>query len=130
MTLHADQAQLYERAITVGKPLELGEHRLLLTAVDEVNGQNYIGQTFKLSVTEPVSEYRLAAERRFYPVTEQVMSKTAIALRGLSDIYLNVADPIDDQSWSMRLYIKPGVILLWIAGALMAAAFWLVGRRQ
>ena len=76
-----------------------------------------------------MSEYQLAAERRFYPVTEQVMSKTAITLRGLSDIYLNVADPIDDQSWSMRLYIKPGGYCCGLQES-AATAFWLVGRRQ
>ena len=64
--------------------------------------------------------FTLFAERRFYPVSENVTTEAAIAARGLTNIYVSLGGPDGADTWVLRVYYHPMVLLIWFGPALMS----------
>ena len=62
----------------------------------------------------------LKPERRFFPLQQQTVAKTAIHTNLLADFYLALGDPDSQGGWTMRAYWKPLVPFIWIGGVIMA----------
>ena len=47
------------------------------------------------------------------------MTQSAIEAGLLRDLYVSLGEGYDDGSWSLRVYYKPLVRLIWLGGVLM-----------
>jgi cytochrome c-type biogenesis protein CcmF len=48
------------------------------------------------------------------------MTEAGIRTNLLKDIYISLGEPINNNEWSVRLYVKPMVRFIWIGGFLIA----------
>jgi cytochrome c-type biogenesis protein CcmF len=48
------------------------------------------------------------------------MTDAAVAHNPLRDLYVALAEPLDDGEWALRVYVKPMMRLVWFGGVLMA----------
>jgi len=48
------------------------------------------------------------------------MTEAAIHTTLWRDIYVALGEPLDKNTWSMRLYYKPFIVWIWLGGFLMA----------
>lgn len=62
----------------------------------------------------------LLPEKRIYSLQSPSISHAAIHAGLRRDIYVALGQPLDKQSWSVRLYYKPYVRWIWGGGLLMA----------
>ena len=62
----------------------------------------------------------VAPEKRRYFSGRDVMTEAGIRTNLLKDIYISLGEPINNNEWSVRLYVKPMVRFIWIGGFLIA----------
>ena len=109
------------RVLQVGQSYALGPYEVALTAVDKVEGPNYLSTMATMTVTRdgrPVAV--LNPEKRVYPVAGMPTTEAAIDYGLFRDLYLVIGDPQDGGGWAVRSYIEPFANWLW-GGALMMA---------
>ena len=92
-------------------------------------GDNYQAYAFELTSQLNGKPIQLFPERRHYPVRDMTNAKSDIQQVGLTDVYVNVGQNMQDDQFAFRLYIKPGVILLWIGGIIMVIGLLIPRRR-
>ena len=129
--MHADQAFYNEMGVKVGQLVNSRGLGVKVESIKETQKSNYVDQEFQVRLfTKKFGDILLHPHRRYYPVSDQVMNKTAITHDLLTDIYVNIGDMIADGMWAMRVYIKPGVILLWVGAFFMIIGFAYASRRM
>jgi cytochrome c-type biogenesis protein CcmF len=104
-----------------GDSADLQAYTFTFDKVKNLDGPNYEAWAAKLTVTKNgkyVSE--LLAEKRFYPVQRNTMTEAAIDDSFFRDLYVSLGEKLPDNSWALRLYIKPYVRWLWLGGILIA----------
>ena len=62
----------------------------------------------------------LHPEKRVYAAQGMPMTEAAIDTTPLRDLYVSLGDPIDGDTWAVRVYHKPFVSWIWGGCALMA----------
>jgi len=83
-------------------------------------GPNYQAQRGTVRVERGgLTIARLHPEKRFYPSQGTMMTESAVDASLLRDLYVSLGEGFDDGSWSLRIYIKPMVRLIWLGGVLM-----------
>ena len=55
-------------------------------------------------------------EMRVYNVQTMAMPKAAIDASFLRDLYITIAEPLEDGSFGVRFYFKPLVRWIWFGG--------------
>jgi cytochrome c-type biogenesis protein CcmF len=115
------------KVMSVGDALQVGVYQMKLTGVGSVDGPNYLAERGVLEVTRagrPVCS--AAPERRFYPEGRQSVSKVAMCLRDLGDVYMVLgekragAGAAGSAGWLVRAYWDPWSRLIFIGPLLMA----------
>ncbi len=105
----------------VGESIPLAGYDLRFDNIGKRDGENYTadaGEFTLLKGGQVVAE--LKPERRFFPLQQQTVAKTAIHTNLLSDFYLALGDPDSQGGWAVRAYWKPLVPFIWIGGVFMA----------
>lgn len=105
-----------------GESAEVGPYLFRFHGVKRSEGPNYqadLGAVTVLDGERHVAE--LTPEKRFYPSKRQVMTEAAVDHSPMRDLYVALGEPIGDQDWSLRVYHKPLMRLVWIGGLLMFA---------
>jgi cytochrome c-type biogenesis protein CcmF len=64
----------------------------------------------------------LHAQLRHYITTETTQAKVAILNKPFVDLYIALAQPIDQQDWVVKIYYKPGIRWIWYGFLLIALA--------
>ncbi len=82
--------------------------------VEEMKAQNYISTIGLLEVSEPKRSFKLVAEKRYYPASNQIMTEAGIYPTLKQDYYVTLGDNIQGTKWSFRLLIKPFVRFIWL----------------
>lgn len=120
ITLTIHYSQETQLAMTIGKPASIGPYQLILQDINQTEGPNYkaLNGTFMI-VKQQQYVATITAEKRLYNVSRSIMSIPAIDIGLTRDIYVALGDPIDKQSFSVRLYYKPFVRWIWLGGLLM-----------
>ena len=62
----------------------------------------------------------LRSQKRIYTVRNMPMTEAGIDAGFTRDIYMALGEPLDNESWSVRLYHKPFVRWIWLGAILMA----------
>jgi cytochrome c-type biogenesis protein CcmF len=109
----------------LNQKLTLGGYDLVLRNVADVDGPNYAAQRAVMDVTRQGRPICVGGpERRFYPAGGQRLSRVAICVQALSDLYLVVGEPrtgMDGQpGWLVRVIWNPFVRLIFLGPLMMA----------
>lgn len=107
--------------LAIGEQLQINDYVVTLQSIEQVDGANYSASrgTFKVKQGDQAEIY-LYPEKRHYWVARNVMTEAAIDPGISRDVYIALGESLDDKVWSVRVYIKPVVRLIWLGAILMA----------
>jgi cytochrome c-type biogenesis protein CcmF len=110
-----------DAGMRVGDSIVSNGWRYSFTALNKVDGPNYVAARATFEVRSPDGKALLLhPEKRYYTVQQMPMTEAAID-RGFSrDIYLSLGEPTKDGAWAVRMQYKPFVGWIW-AGCLIIA---------
>lgn len=104
--------------MSVGDTLSLAGYHFKLQQVYALQGPNYTGVVANIQIN-PQSHQFLHPQLRYYPITDIMISKPAIAVSFWRDLYVSLAEPVDKRTWILRFYYKPFVRWIWMGGLWM-----------
>lgn len=115
--------------MSVGDNLSLGDYYFKLQQVYALHGPNYTGAVANIEVN-PSNQF-LRPQLRYYPITDVMISKPAIAAGVWRDLYVSLAEPVGKQTWALRFYYKPFVCWIWVGGVcMMLGGVWAILSRR
>jgi c-type cytochrome biogenesis protein CcmF len=105
-----------------GESTSLSGYTIAFDTFEQVAGANFVADTGNFTVTSPSgSTAVLHAERRTYVASGMPTTEAAIGTYGLSQLYLQLGEPLDDTH-VLRVWYKPYILLIWIGALVMAGA--------
>ncbi len=115
----------YETQIDVrmgpGTTQQVGGYTFRFDGVEQVTGPNYASAYATITA---IKDGKLVAvlhpEKRAYPSQESPMTEAAIDPGFTRDLYVSLGDPVDSNTWIVRLQHKPFVLWIWSGCVLMA----------
>ena len=110
-----------EQLMQVGETVTFAEYEFTFQGVQTLDGPNYHAQQGHLTVQRegaPVTE--LFPERRVYQVQTKPMTEAAVHSTPRRDLYAALGPQHAEQTWAVRLYVKPFIQWLWGGALLMA----------
>lgn len=109
------------RVAQIGESFDVAGYQITLTAVDEVEGPNYLSTMAVMDVARNGRHVAtLRPEKRVYPVQAMPTTEAAIDNGIFRDIYLVIGDAQKDGGWAVRSYVKPFANWIWAGAILMA----------
>jgi cytochrome c-type biogenesis protein CcmF len=112
-----------------GETVSVGGYSFRFDGVSEVKGPNYIAARGAMQVSKEGRELRMMyPEKRVYNVQRMPMTEAAIDTGLMRDLYISLGDQVDDNSWVVRVQVKPFVDWIWggcifmALGGLLAAS--------
>ena len=125
------ESTMIERDVAAkpGMSFEVRGYTFIFEGVEPFEGPNYqadIGTIRLLRDGEYVDTLR--PEKRFYPVSGQMMTEAYYEAGVFRDVYVALGDPLDADKteWAVRLYVKPFIRWIWIGALLMAIGGFVV----
>jgi cytochrome c-type biogenesis protein CcmF len=112
----------YEKDVRLapGASTEIGSYRFAFVGAQEAKGPNFIAQQGEVTIErEDHSIATLYPQKRFYPSQRNVMTESAVDASLMRDLYVSLGEGFGDGSWSLRIYVKPMIRLIWLGGVLM-----------
>jgi cytochrome c-type biogenesis protein CcmF len=109
------------RLMNIGDVISVGAYDATLSAVENVEGPNFLSETARFSVARAgkvVTE--LEAERRFYPVRQMQTTEAAIRTTAMGDLYLVLGERRAEAGWAVKAYYNPFVFWMWFGSGLLA----------
>ncbi len=107
--------------LSPGQSVELLGYTFLFKGIQESEGPNYRSDIgwFEIHANgKKIAELR--PEKRFYRVQRSVMTEAAIDWGLGRDLYVALGEALEGDSWSVRVYVRPGVRWIWLGGSLIA----------
>jgi len=105
----------------VNSTVELSGYEFAFEGMKDVEGPNFSAKQGQFRVFEDGKEIAfLRPERRIYRVQTMGMTEAGIDSTMSRDLFVALGDPLDNGAWAVRVYVKPYINLLWLAGALVA----------
>jgi len=104
-----------------GDTASVGAFQFRLADIQELPGPNYQAIAALVEVRRDGELLALLRpERRNYEASGMPMTEAAIH-RGITrDLYVSLGDPVSDNAWAVRIYVKPFVNWIWGGALLMA----------
>lgn len=103
-----------------GQTLNLAGYQFTFNGVDTFSKENYKGFQGNIALAKNGQFItRLSPEKRHY-VTGLPMTEAAIQTQQFNDIYVALGEDLGKGAWSVRIYHKPFVRLIWLGGLLIA----------
>ncbi len=109
-----------------GDTVQLRGYDFRFDGIREEPGPNYMAARGHFTVTRngnPVIE--LEPEKRMYTVQSMPMTEAAISESFINDLYISLGEPVSEQAWAVRIYIKPFVQWIWVGCLMMAGGGFL-----
>jgi cytochrome c-type biogenesis protein CcmF len=111
----------HELAMVPGQQVELGGHAFRFDGVERNVGPNYVADTGTVTVFRDGRQLAvLHPEKRSYASGGQVMTEGAIDPGVTRDLYVALGEPLGNDSWAVRVHVKPFVRWIWAGAVLMA----------
>ena len=109
----------------IGQSIVIGEYRFKFKGVESFSDQNYQGHKGLVEVYDGDDLItNLRPEKRQY-ATGMPMTEAAIDPSLYRDIYISLGEALQEGSWSLRIYYKPLIRLIWLGGLLIALGAFL-----
>lgn len=106
-----------EIELSLYQTVQVGKYQFELVALGEKTGPNYTAKTALLDVK---NHAQIHTEKRYYPNRQMALSETGILPGFMQDIYVSLGEPINAQTWSIKIIIHPLVRWLWLGAILIA----------
>ena len=104
----------------VGESINLAAFDFKLEKLQTYNGPNFQAQQAVVSVKHHGKDMTtLYPDIRFYPAQQNAQPHADISANILRDVYVVLGQPLPNDSWSMRFYVKPLVRWIWTGGVMM-----------
>ncbi len=106
----------------------IGAWRVTFIGVSDRKGPNFVAAhgVFELTSGEGRTIELMEPEKRRYISGGQTMTEAAVDSSLLRDIYVSLGEPIEspkpgqEGAWSVRLYLKPFIVWIWLGCIMMA----------
>jgi cytochrome c-type biogenesis protein CcmF len=104
-----------------GGTATLGAYNFTLQDVQGYHGPNFEADRGAVVVTRAGSTIaELYPEKRLYPSQGSVMTESAVDHSLRRDLYVSLGEAVGDKGeWTLRLYYKPMMRLVWLGGIFM-----------
>ncbi len=107
--------------MTVGDDIVVGGYRFVLKGLQPVSGPNYTAVRAEFSVRRGLADpFTMTPEKRMYRVQQMPMTEAAIDSGLFRDLYLSLGEPLNESTWTVRIYLKPFVDWIWGGACMMA----------
>ncbi len=107
--------------MSVGETRQLYGLDFRFEGTKPIRGPNYVAKQGQFFVSKAGQHMTLLTpEKRFYPVQRSMMTEASISTSPVRDIYVSLGEQLNNDAWSIRIYIKPFVQWIWIGCMLMA----------
>lgn len=126
-------------AMTVGDSVHVQGYDFHLQAFEQVKGANYDATRATIDVSANGKTLTtLYPEKRDYVVSMMPMTEVGIRASLLNEMYVALGEPIADaqgkinnNTWAVRVYVKPMVRWIWLGAIIMAVGAFiaLIDRR-
>jgi cytochrome c-type biogenesis protein CcmF len=108
-------------ALKPGETVSISGYELHFDGLVPRSGPNYSELAARFTVREGGNVVAVVApSKRSFATRSMTTSESALLTRGVSQLYLSLADTNADTSIGLRVYYKPAVLLIWIGAVLMA----------
>ena len=99
-----------------GDTITLGGYSFTFEGAKSHQGPNYIGYEGAMSVIGPKGEEVavLTPEKRIYQVRGMPMTEAGIDAGLFRDLFVALAEQLDNGAWSLRVYYKPFIRWIWL----------------
>ncbi len=105
-----------------GDKVDLGAYTFEFEQTRHIEGPNYIADTAFINVYKGDRKIaQMRPQKRMYQASQQVMTEAALNPGFTRDLYISLGEKLDQDTWSVRIYIKSFVRWLWLGGLLMMA---------
>ncbi|MAV01312.1 MAG: heme lyase NrfEFG subunit NrfE, partial [Rhodobacteraceae bacterium] len=109
------------RIVSPGEKFNLGQYEFQFLGVRQYRNQNFMTTQGEFRVDKDGKFIdSLLPEKRFYPVAGIWTTEAAIDQSLLRDLYLVLGEEQDDGKWTVRTYVKPFAIWIWLGALCMA----------
>jgi len=106
--------------LAAGESSELHGYEFFLRGVEPLQGPNYDADRGTVEVTrDGATITTLHPEKRLYRAQQNVMTEAAVDESPIRDLYVALGEPFDNGDWSLRMYYKPAMQLVWWGGFVM-----------
>jgi cytochrome c-type biogenesis protein CcmF len=130
-------SQEREVRLKPGNAVSIGPYQFFFIGTKGITGSNYRGIQAEFDVMKNDRHVtNMYPEKRIYLVRDMVMTKVDIHPGVFRDLYLALGEPLDDTSWSIRVYYKPFIRWIWagsivmIIGGILSLIGYKSGRRS
>jgi len=105
----------------VGDTVTLAGYTFAFQGVTEREGPNYhaVRGTLEVAVNGKPA-FVLHPEKRIYNASGMPMTEASIDYGAFRDVYAALGEPLEGDAWTVRVFHKPFIGWLWVAGGLMA----------
>jgi cytochrome c-type biogenesis protein CcmF len=105
-----------------GDQITLGGYEFTFNGARQSQGPNYTAYKGEITVNNAVGEpvAVLEPEKRIYPVRGMPMTEAGIDAGLFRDLFVALAEPLDNGAWSLRIYYKPFIRWIWLGTIFMA----------
>lgn len=116
--------------MSIGDKVSLAGDYFKLQQVYALQGPNYTGAMASIQLNHQANRL-LHPQLRYYPISDVIISKPAIAMGLWRDLYVSLAEPVGKQAWALRFYYKPFVRWIWVGGlCMMLGGLWAIVSRR
>ena len=122
-----------ETIVKLGDTVVIKDYDFTFSDLREFEGPNYKSVRAEFLVMKNgIEETILFPEKRLYFSSEMPMTEAGISPGFTRDLYITLGNMISDTSWSVRIYHKPLIRLIWLGAILMAigAVFSIIFRTK
>ncbi len=105
-----------------GDTISLGGYAFTFEGADSHQGPNYIAYEGAVSIIDPEGESIgvLTPQKRVYQVRGMPMTEAGIDAGLFRDLFVALAEQLENGAWSLRIYYKPFIRWIWLGCILMA----------
>lgn len=108
--------------MAVGDSQEMAGYDFKMRGVEEVQGENYQATRVIFDIYQDGNLLlTLKPEKRYYFAGRQIMTEADIDASIIRDLYISLGEPLDQhgQVWSVRIYVKSFIRLIWLGAIMM-----------
>ncbi|MGM7449057.1 heme lyase CcmF/NrfE family subunit [Idiomarina sp. ST20R2A10] len=121
ITLVSNYEQERDIALAPGQSVDVIGYNVVFESLQHREGPNYDADQGVFTVYKDGQEVtQLTSEKRFYRVQRTSMTEVGLDASLIRDIYIAMGEPLDDETWAIRFYIKPFVRWVWLGAIIMA----------
>lgn len=96
--------------------------------IEDIQGPNFVGKKANFLIEQQGKKIaQVYPEKRFFIPRQMPLSETAIHVGIWQDFYIALGEKLDNDNWSVRLYMKPFVRWVWLGGLFIALGAILSG---